>query len=137
MTEKSFVDTNIFLYANDTREPRKARKARRLLERLAREQRSTVSTQVINEFAANSIYKLKYSDAQAIAASRIFERFEFVALEQHHATLAIEIHARHRISFWDGLLFAAALSAGCSLLYTEDLNPGQTIAGVKVVDPFA
>lgn len=137
MTEKSFVDTNIFLYANDNREPGKRRRARSLLDKLAVKGRSVVSTQVVNEFSANALYKLRYTDRQVLAASRVFERFEFVALLPDHAAHAVEIHAGNSISFWDALLFAAAYSAGCKTLYSEDLNPGQRIAGVKVVDPFA
>jgi predicted nucleic acid-binding protein len=50
---------------------------------------------------------------------------------------AVELHAEHAINFWDALIIAAALSADCSLLYTEDLSHGHTIAGVRIVDPFA
>ena len=50
---------------------------------------------------------------------------------------ALKIREDHRLNFWDALIIASAASAGCKTLYTEDLNSGQTIAGVKVVDPFA
>ncbi|MBI2299523.1 MAG: hypothetical protein HYU66_11375 [Armatimonadetes bacterium] len=50
---------------------------------------------------------------------------------------AIGLQARHRINYYDALILTAAESAGCSELYSEDLNAGQTYAGVRVVNPFA
>jgi len=50
---------------------------------------------------------------------------------------ALRFKARHQTSYWDAAILAAADSAGCSELYSEDLNPGQTYDSVRVVNPFA
>ena len=49
---------------------------------------------------------------------------------------AIELHGRHRISFWDAMILQSARRMGCEVLWTEDLNDGQTYDGVTVKNPF-
>ena len=50
--------------------------------------------------------------------------------------LSIDLHRLNRISYWDALIIHSARQAGCSILLTEDLQPGQTIDGVRMVNPF-
>jgi len=50
---------------------------------------------------------------------------------------AFQIEDEARISFWDAMIFAAAIKSGATRIYSEDLNPGQTIAGIQIVNPFA
>ena len=137
MTERAFVDSNVFLYASDLAAGRKKTAARALLDDLESSKLGVVSSQVVNEFIVNAMQKLQYSPAAVLGYSEIFDRFEIVALELRLSQVAIEIHERYAINFWDALIVSAASSAGCRTLYTEDLSHGHKIAGVRIVDPFA
>jgi predicted nucleic acid-binding protein len=60
-----------------------------------------------------------------------------VVVRTEHILGAVDLHRLHRISFWDALIVRAAAAAKCLLLYSEDLQPGMEIDGVRVVNPFA
>ena len=137
MIEKAFVDSNIFLYASDKSESRKRSLARDLVHRLADGQQGVISSQVVNEYLLNVMKKFSLSPQEALIASAIFERFHFVRNDLGLSRLAVGIHERHGVSFWDGLIIAAAVTGGCETVYTEDLSHGHKIAGVRIVDPFA
>jgi predicted nucleic acid-binding protein len=68
----------------------------------------------------------------------IVDRFSYwcVATTPEQIKRAFQIEDEARISFWDAMIFAAAIKSGATRIYSEDLNPGQTIAGIQIVNPF-
>jgi predicted nucleic acid-binding protein len=137
MTEVVFVDTNILLYAYDPKAGEKHIRATRALERLWGEQIGRVSVQVLQEFYVTATQKLKTPRANAREVVQTYTPWV-----QHPTTPEIILRASDlaesaRLSFWDALIIASAEQAEASLLYTEDLNAGQTIAGVKIVNPLS
>ena len=132
------IDTNVLVYANDARDPRKHQIAIRLLERHARARTGRLSVQVLNEFANILLNKLDVPSADV--ANRVRTYAGLFAIEDVSARKllrAIEIHAFCQISIWDALIVAAAEAAGCDTILSEDLNPGQSYCGIRIENPFA
>lgn len=136
MSEKAFVDTNLLVYAVDKRAGEKHRTARRALERLRTENRAVVSTQVLQEFyvAATRQVKLAPLDVKAMLSG--LSALEVVLVDVECIDDAIDCSVLNRISFWDALIVSAARKAACGTLWTEDLNDGQIIQGLRIENPF-
>jgi predicted nucleic acid-binding protein len=138
MTDRAFVDTNILIYAYDRDAGDKHRLASDLLRRLWMEGNGVLSTQVLQEFYVNATAKIakpiSLSKARAVISRYLVWQVE--ANTPESVLRASEIQERHRLSFWDSLILAAATQAGAAILYTEDLNHGQVIEGVKVINPL-
>lgn len=96
-----------------------------------------VSTQVLHEYAAAALKKLKLADDVVLARIELFSRFEVVAASVTALKAALALRALHRLSFWDSLIVQAARDAGCAALLSEDLAEGATLAGVTIVNPFS
>jgi predicted nucleic acid-binding protein len=98
---------------------------------------TTISTQVLQEFY--SIVTKKYHADALIAREMLlyYAQLNVVIPDIELITNAVDISILRRISFWDALIVAAAESANCLTLYSEDLNHGQSIRGVRIVNPFA
>ena len=129
---EAFYDTNVLLYLLSA-EPIKADCAESLLA-----QGGCISVQVLNEFAAAAIRKLGLSWAdirEVLDVVRAVCKVDPVTVETHDR--AITIAERYGFNFYDALIVAAALLAGCSTLYSEDLQAGQKIEGtLRIVNPF-
>lgn len=128
----AFFDTNVLVYAFlDTA------KRRRALEVLSLG--GLISAQVLNEFTQFARNKRQRSWAEIEAAVSVI-RMQFpdvapLTAETHAAGLAL---ARdHGLSFYDALIVATALEAGCDTLYSEDLQDGRRFPGLVIVNPFA
>lgn len=136
MSGRSFIDTNVFVYAFDTNEPVKQQIALRTLAETG--DRAVLSTQVLSEFYVVATRKLPDPLAPRIAAEIIGElsRLSVVDTDTVVVRSAIEISDRSQISFWDGLIVAAASASQCDRILTEDLASGATLAGVHIVNPF-
>jgi predicted nucleic acid-binding protein len=138
MSGKSFVDTNILVYAHDLKQGDKHRRARELVEQLWESGEGVVSTQVLQELAVN----LRRKVARPLSPEgtrKIIEDYatwEVVVNTAESVVAALEIEARYAISFWDALILQAAASSGAELLYSEDLAAGQKYADVRVVNPL-
>ncbi|MGH7544048.1 MAG: PIN domain-containing protein [Gemmatimonadota bacterium] len=134
---RSFLDTNVLVYTDDEESPDKQRTALRLVESVRLEGSGVVSTQVLQEYFVASTRKLGVPPEIARRKTELFARLDIVVLDLQHILGAIDLHRLHRLSFWDALVLRAAADAGCTVLYSEDLNAGQGIEGVEVVNPFA
>ncbi|MCH8977762.1 MAG: PIN domain-containing protein [Armatimonadetes bacterium] len=134
---KAFVDTNLFLYAIDPQEKTKRKKAQQVVESLVAGGQGVVSTQVINEFCVNAIRKLGRGEAQVKKLLNVFDDFEIVSHNLSMIREGLDICGSTGLNYWDAILIAAARSAKCATLYTEDMSHGQSVAGVKIVNPFA
>lgn len=137
MSARTFIDSNVLLYAIDDEDPIKRTVSRTVLRQLMESQNGVVSTQVLQEFAAVATRKFGVSPTQAKAALRSWAALDTVLLTTGVIYDAIDEMTLSRLSFWDSLIIAAAASAHCTELLTEDLQPGQTIRGVTVRNPFA
>jgi predicted nucleic acid-binding protein len=138
MTERVFVDTNVFVYALDPRDPEKLARARTWLEHLWGTRTGRVSFQVLQEFYVSVTKKLKpgLDPETARQFVRSLWAWEPVATDEQIFVAAWSLQDRFRLSWWDSLIVAAARSGGCSVLLTEDLQSGQFFEGVRVVNPF-
>jgi predicted nucleic acid-binding protein len=132
---KVFLDTNLLVYAMDADAGGKREAARRLLRGAAG--LGVVSTQVLQEFYVVATRKLGVEPALAKSVVHALRRFETVTVTADLIEQAADCSVVHQLSFWDALIVVAAESARCSELWTEDLNPGQILRGVQVVNPFA
>jgi predicted nucleic acid-binding protein len=139
MNGKSFVDTNILLYAHDHQTGPRSVTAQELLKKLWQENRGVLSTQVLQEFCVNarrkSIHPIDLDELREAILD--FLGWEIVVNSAQSILRALDIEARHKVSFWDALILQAAESAGCEVLYSEDLSHGQEYNGVLVINPFA
>ena len=137
MTARStFIDTNVLVYTVDAGEPAKRERAAAVLDQLAGS--FMLSTQVLGELYVTLTRKL----ARPVTAAQTVERV--AGLSQHRVLsldaamvrAAIETSQRSQISYWDALIVEAAVRGGCSQILSEDLNAGQVIRGVEIVNPF-
>jgi predicted nucleic acid-binding protein len=136
MTATVFVDTNIFLYALDQTDPRKQEAARNWRARLWRTRSGRLSVQVLQEFYANVLRKWPSAHDVARAEIRDLCAWRPVAMDAELLESGWKIQDRHHLSFWDSLIVAAAKSSSSRYLLTEDLQPGQDLDGIVVVNPF-
>jgi predicted nucleic acid-binding protein len=138
MNAKAFVDTNILIYAHDESDAGKHRRAAELITSLWTERRGVLSTQVIQEFAVNLQRRMSVTLKMPEVRRRIeyFLDWEIVINVPSSTLGALEVQERYQLSFWDAMIVQAAESAGCEVLYSEDLSHGQKYGGVLVVNPF-
>jgi len=132
---KVFLDTNILAYSLDQDAGEKRDVARGLLR--AGVGIGVVSTQVLQEFYVVATRKLGVEPALAKSILHSFRNFETVTVTADLIEGAADCSMVHQLSFWDALIVVSAESARCSELWSEDLDAGQIIRGVKVVNPFA
>jgi len=133
---KVFVDTNILVYSMDKNDPEKMIRSRNLLKELKDPLYGVISTQVLQEFYVASIKKLKAEPLLVKSILKTFENFEIVTISPEIINDGIDCSILNQISFWDALIVVAAGHAKCDRLWTEDLNHGQVIRGVKIINPF-
>jgi len=132
-----FLDTNVLLYSI-SRKPDESIKRERAIS-LLDEDSGALSIQVLQEFYVQAT---RSSRADAIphefAASLIgsWRRFRIQDMTMPVLNSALQIRKAHGFSFWDSAIVAAARTLGCDRLYTEDLNHGQVVEGLTIVDPF-
>lgn len=133
---KVFVDTNILLCSMDKFNPEKRSGCRALLTTLTDELRGVISTQVMQEFYVAATKKLAVDALLAKDILHSFEHFEVVIITPDLIKEAVDCSVINRVSFWDALIVVAAESARCDRIWTEDLNHGQIIRGVRVENPL-
>ncbi len=133
---KTFIDTNILVYSLDQADPQKQMKARTLLKAAQTSRTGVLSTQVLQEFYVVATGKLKIEPALAKKITRSMANFTTVTVDFLLIEQAMDICQSEKLSFWDALIVAAASSAGCQAIWTEDLNHNQVVSGVEVINPF-
>ena len=131
-----FVDTNVLLYAVDKSDQRKQESARAWREWLWETRRGRLSFQVLQEFYSN--IRRKWPNATVAARQEIGDllRWKPVSMNEPLLLSAWQLEDRYGFSFWDSLIIAAAKASLCEFLLSEDLQPGQNIAGLLVICPF-
>jgi predicted nucleic acid-binding protein len=138
MNAKTFVDTNVLIYAHDVDAGQKYEAAKQALSELWANRTGFLSMQVLQEFYVNVTRKLSKPLVKK-SARTIVDRYRVWCVDTTQAEIAVafRIEDEARIGFWDALICAAALKAGAEQILSEDLNSGQKIAGIRVVNPFA
>ena len=133
---KIFLDTNILAYIFDSRDIAKKTKAKELFSKLVIENNCMISTQVLQELFNVVTKKLKYSkeDAQKIIMSLM--NLDIHQVSTLDIQVAMKISSESQFTIYDSLIIAAANAESCKIVYSEDLNAGQVVEGVKIVNPF-
>jgi predicted nucleic acid-binding protein len=139
MSAKYFLDTNIFVYSFDPRQPEKRECALNLIADALQGGDGLISTQVIQEFLNVATRKfalpMKISDSQAYLTrvlNPLCQVFPDLALYE----ISLDIQQETGYSFYDSLILAGALRGGCAILYSEDLQAGQQIHSLQIINPF-
>jgi predicted nucleic acid-binding protein len=137
-TPLEFLDTNVVVYAHDTSAGEKRVQAIDLLQRVTAEETARLSVQVLQEFFVTVTQKLPRSIpiADAVAIVTDLSAIPTHAPNADDVLEAIDVHHRMHISFWDAMVIRSAAQLRCSVLWSEDLSPGQSYDGVEVRNPF-
>ena len=133
---KIFIDTNIFVYTLDGHDREKQATARSIVKDVVENQLPVISTQVLQEFYSASTTKLKIDAMIAKNIVHSFGTMEVVPVDLNIIEQGIDISILFRFSFWDSLIIAAAEQANCAMVFSEDMKDGQTVRGVRIVNPF-
>ncbi|MGA9544807.1 MAG: PIN domain-containing protein [Candidatus Sulfotelmatobacter sp.] len=136
MTAPVFVDSNVFLYALDEANPKKQQAARNWRAELWKSRRGRVSFQVLGEFYVNAVRKQPAARDEVRAEVRDLLAWNPVIADAVLLEQGWKIQDRYQFSYWDALIVAAAKACGCRYLLTEDMQSGQKLDGIEVVNPF-
>jgi len=139
MSAEKFIDTNLFIYQLDSSDPAKAAVANQIIRAGIATGNACISFQVVQECLNTILRKAEISlnteqTSQYLEASLapLLRVYPSIPLYQR----SLEIQSRYRFGFYDSLIVAAALEAGCNTLYSEDLQHGQAIGDLRVENPF-
>ena len=135
---RTFVDTNVLVYAHDADETEKQPIARAALEKLWADRSGVISTQVLQEFYVVATRKFKppmrKSEAREIVT--LYASWSVIQVDIGLILDAAILEERVQLSFWDALIVEAARRAGAVRLISEDLQAGRRIAGIEIQNPF-
>ena len=137
MSVDSFIDTNVIIYLFDETNAEKCRVAEELIEKAIENGSSCISFQVVQETINIVSRKLNASPEQARQLlDNVLEPLWKVNPGRLLYRHGLELQSRYKFGFYDCLIIAAALSAGCRTLYTEDLQHEQRVEGMTIINPF-
>ena len=138
MTDPVFVDTNVLIYCRDASEAERQQRAMEWMRHLWTTRTGRLSIQVLQEFYAVVTGKLDPGLDPEIARAdvRSLLTWKPVRIEADVIEAAWSLQDRHSLSWWDALIVSAAQMAGCGYFLSEDLQEGQRLGNIVVVDPF-
>jgi predicted nucleic acid-binding protein len=138
MSDRTFIDTNVLIYAHDVDAIAKHQVAKEVLQELWSERTGVLSTQVLQEFYVNVTRKIP-SPLSKDLARLVVSSYSIWCVETtpNEILAAFRIEDESRIGFWDALIVSSAAKSGATRILSEDLNAGQRIAGILVENPFA
>lgn len=136
MTVRSFIDTNVLIYADAADEPVKQAQAIAIIREHRLTHTGVVSTQVLQEFAATAIRKLGLPPELIRERLEFYSGFEVINASVPLIMMAFDLRIIYSLSFWDAMIVQAAREASCTVLLSEDLQTNATISGVRIVNPF-
>ena len=131
-----FFDTNVVVYAQDLTEPWKRDKAQKMICDALADGTGVVSGQVLGEMYVTLVKKLRFDDERAAEEIRQLAQLKVVEISSALVLRAIQIKTECQLSYWDALIIASAEAASCEMVWSEDLNDGQTYGEVTVRNPF-
>lgn len=137
MSDRTFVDTNILIYAHDVDAKGKHEAAKQILHGLWSERAGVLSMQVLQEFYVNVTRKIPHPISKE-SARLVVSTYTTWCVDTTPAEIssAFRIEDDSRIGFWDALIVASAIKSGANRLLSDDLNAGQVIDGVRIENPF-
>lgn len=138
MSDRAFLDTNVLVYALVEQDRSKRQVAHQLLASLPKSQ-AVISYQVLQEFSNVCLRRLTPKPRPERVRGLLvgmLEQFEVVPWSPMLLPAALEVHYRYGFQWYDSLIVAAAMEAKCAVLYSEDMQGGQRIEGLQVVNPF-
>jgi predicted nucleic acid-binding protein len=139
MSDRFFLDTNIFVYSFDQSSAVKARKAAQLIREALTTQKGVISYQVVQEFFNVALRRFSQpmhaSDAEQYLIT-VFRPLLAVHSSQALYVEALHLHAQAGLSWYDALIVSSAIQARCDLLFTEDLQHGRRFGTLQVRNPF-
>lgn len=134
------IDSNIFVYAYDPADPDKHAKALRLIEDVTRKGDLVLSAQILNELSSTLLRRRKSLNLDLERVRRIVDNIvksvQVVPLTPEMTLTALSSALHHGLSFWDGLIWAAARHHRLSTIYTEDFQHEREVEGVWFLNPF-
>ena len=135
---KTFVDTNILVYAYDRGAGEKHLQARRAIRQLWEEGTGALSTQVLQEFYVNVRRKSRKPISIRSARSLVADYMAWDPVVNDGTSIleAMDAERRHKISFWDALIIVAAQKCEADVILSEDFSHGQKYGSVRIVNPF-
>ena len=139
MSDRFFLDTNIFVYSFDQSAPAKARRAAQLIREALTTQKGVISYQVVQEFFNVAMKRFSKPMPAADAGQYLVAVFRpLLAVHSSQALYAeaLFLHAQSGLSWYDSLIVSAAILARCEILYSEDLQHGQRFRSLEVRNPF-
>jgi predicted nucleic acid-binding protein len=138
MPGKTFVDTDVLIYAHDIDAGAKHQIAKTVLRDLWSERTGVLSMQVLQEFYVNVTRKIA-SPLPKDSARLVVNSYALWCMETTPAELsaAFQIEYQSQIGFWDALIVSAAVKSGATRILSEDLSAGQRVVGVLIENPFA
>lgn len=136
MKERSFFDTNVLVYSDDADAPAKQATSLSLLRAGWETGNGVLSTQVLQEYFAAVTRKLGVDAVIARRKVELFGRLELLSIGHDDILRAIDLHRLHGFSIWDALIVTMALKAQCRVLYSEDMQDGRVIDGLRIANPF-
>lgn len=134
------LDSNIIVYAFDARDVLKRRRAIEVVNRLAELNVAAVSPQILGETYVSLTHRSRVAmglEEAERAIWRLVSLFEVFDLSIESVREAIRISRLVRVQYWDALLISTARLNGLSFLLSEDMQDGQTIEGVRIVNPLS
>jgi predicted nucleic acid-binding protein len=140
MSARFFLDTNLFVYTFDANAPTKAKKAVQLIRRAADTGEGIISYQVVQEFF--SVAFRRFPQPMSVAEAEQYLITVLRPLLAVHSSPglyfeALRIAEKHRVSWYDSLIVAAAVEGQCEKLYSEDFQHGRKFEGLRIENPFA
>lgn len=140
MSVESFIDTNIFIYQLERLDTRKATIAEELIRQSIANKTACISFQIVQECLNTALRKAQIQLSESEIRSYLQSVLGPLLSVQPSIQLynsALDIRLRYQFSFYDSLIIAAALEAGCTCLYSEDMQDGQQIQSLTIQNPFA
>jgi predicted nucleic acid-binding protein len=139
MSGRFFLDTNIFVYSFDTNSSKKASQAVALIRKGIESRAGVISYQVVQEFFNVAFRRFTKPMSTADAEQYLSTTFRALLAVQSSQALyaeALRIRARFQFAWYDSLILAGAIEAGCDVLYSEDFQNGQKLGNMTIANPF-
>jgi predicted nucleic acid-binding protein len=139
MSDRFFLDTNVFVYSFDRNALRKAERATSLIRRAIETREGIVSYQVVQEFF--SVALRRFAQPMSVRDAEQYLATTFRPLLAVHSSdalynQALHLAAEHSLSWYDALILASALEGRCAVLYSEDFQDGRRFSRLRIENPF-